>query len=435
MNGSILLIILVILALVLTVIFVFAAIKRRAIEPRVQPANDDDSAPVAALGSPNNKTPSNKDPAGGQLRKVFATVWIFGLLGMLLYSIGNGKTSLTIVLANSLLVAGGALFVGGLLGFLFGIPRTLQGDPVTGSSDEVSQNDIHYKVNTNLEQISDWLTKILVGVGLTQLAKIPKYFNELGQYLVPALGNDSASGIYGILVIVYFISTGFISGYLVTRIYLGRVFQAAEKSYLEKKIDDLQKQANLDARALEIASKLLSPTFTEKSFTEKEIDDAFAKASRSVRLNIFTEASTLRKSNRKTNKRFMEKAIPVFRALIQSETDPKDHRYWGELGFALKDKENPDYIDAQRNLTAAIDIRGDFNGHGYTLYEFCRAICNINLDANFKLGHESTETVKKVIQDDLEALKWEVGIPEFYDYGKGNPEISRWLNLNQVIIS
>jgi hypothetical protein len=435
MNPSILLVILVVLALVLTIIFVFAVIKRHAIEPWVQPAKADHITPVPAIASPDKKKSPTKDRAGTQGRQVFALVWTIGLIGMLLYSIGKENASAATIFANSLLIAGGALFIGGLLGFLFGIPRTLQEDPVAGGAGNSSRNGISYKVNTNLEQISDWLTKILVGIGLTQLAKLPIHVNHLADSLKPGLGNDPESGVYGISVIVFFISTGFLSGYMVTRIYIGRIFQAAEKSYLEKKIDEIQLQSNINAAALDIASQLLSPTTTEKSFTEKEVSDAFEKASRNVRLTIFTDAATVRKNNRKTNKKFMEKAIPVFRALIASEVEHRDHRYFGELGFALKDKENPDFLDAQKNLTAAITIRGDYNEYGYTIYEFNRAICNINLDANFKQGIESADTVKKSIREDFEALAKEVGGVEFFEYGKWNPEIKKWLTLNQIVIS
>src|SRR5215207_3296326 len=60
-------------------------------------------------------------------------------------------------------IAFGAAFgVGALVGFLFGIPRRFQregSDPALGG----------LVVNTNLEQISDWLTKIIVGVGLVEI--------------------------------------------------------------------------------------------------------------------------------------------------------------------------------------------------------------------------------------------------------------------------
>jgi len=78
-----------------------------------------------------------------------------------------------------LLVSGASFSGGGLLGFMFGIPRMITNQ---NSSDSIisgraiSQND-------NLVQISDWLTKIIVGVGLTQLYNIPKSINELGLFL------------------------------------------------------------------------------------------------------------------------------------------------------------------------------------------------------------------------------------------------------------
>src|SRR6202043_965823 len=66
---------------------------------------------------------------------------------------------------TALVIAGSAYFTGGIVGFLFGIPRTVQG---SAPSEKASQ----YKTNTNLEQVSDWLTKIIVGIGLVQIGHI-----------------------------------------------------------------------------------------------------------------------------------------------------------------------------------------------------------------------------------------------------------------------
>ncbi len=71
------------------------------------------------------------------------------------------------------LLALASLVTGLLLGFLFGIPKALQNDhPESGLQRA-------YATNTNLEQISDWLTKILVGVGLVEMGKISARFGEL----------------------------------------------------------------------------------------------------------------------------------------------------------------------------------------------------------------------------------------------------------------
>src|SRR5688500_2738159 len=71
------------------------------------------------------------------------------------------------------LLIGGAFFTaGGLIGFLFGIPKLLQNTALV--PEEVSKKTVIVH-NDNLVQISDWLTKIIVGVGLTQLTNIPHY--------------------------------------------------------------------------------------------------------------------------------------------------------------------------------------------------------------------------------------------------------------------
>ncbi len=69
-------------------------------------------------------------------------------------------------IAVALFIAGAASAAGMFVGFLFGIPRSLQREPQTGGAlNKVQSSNGQYAVNTNLEQISDWLTKIIVGVG------------------------------------------------------------------------------------------------------------------------------------------------------------------------------------------------------------------------------------------------------------------------------
>jgi hypothetical protein len=75
---------------------------------------------------------------------------------------------------TALAIAAASGLVGGLLGFLFGIPRTVQG---TGASTSGPQ----YDANTNLEQVSDWLTKILVGVGLVQIGRALPALGKLAE--------------------------------------------------------------------------------------------------------------------------------------------------------------------------------------------------------------------------------------------------------------
>ena len=105
----------------------------------------------------------------------------------------------TASIAVAVLLAGGSLLIGALLGFLFGVPRSAPpSEGKTAKSKDRTEDRTEpagdapdpnrYRPNTNLEEVSDWLTKILVGVGLTQLGTAPARAVAFGQYLGPSLG-------------------------------------------------------------------------------------------------------------------------------------------------------------------------------------------------------------------------------------------------------
>lgn len=87
-----------------------------------------------------------------------------------------------------------------------------------------------YRVNTNLEQISDWLTKILVGVGLTQIGVIPERLEAAARILAP--GDQDTSFIMAL--ILYSTASGFLLGYLWTRLVIAPMFKEANDKLREK---------------------------------------------------------------------------------------------------------------------------------------------------------------------------------------------------------
>jgi CheY-like chemotaxis protein len=97
------------------------------------------------------------------------------------------------------------------------------------------QLSLPYRANTNLEQISDWLTKILVGVGLTQLLNIPKTLQSLGSALAPALGNFTNSGLFVVAELVYFGICGFLASFLWTRVNLPKLYAQADLDSMLRK--------------------------------------------------------------------------------------------------------------------------------------------------------------------------------------------------------
>jgi hypothetical protein len=110
----------------------------------------------------------------------------------------------------SVVIGSSAFLIGGLVGFLFGIPRTVQGStPPTG--------DTQYQGNTNLEQVSDWLTKIIVGVSLVEIGRIIPALAKLAEILKAPLGGQPSSPAFGLGVVIASALTGFFFFYLWTR--------------------------------------------------------------------------------------------------------------------------------------------------------------------------------------------------------------------------
>lgn len=110
------------------------------------------------------------------------------------------------------------LAVGGLFGFLFGVPRVTLDDRVT------------HRPNSNIEVVSDWLTKIIVGVGLLQFHSLGSFLDRVSRDLGQALGGGNAAwaSAFAKALIIYFFVAGVIQGYLLTRMYLSERFEEAE---------------------------------------------------------------------------------------------------------------------------------------------------------------------------------------------------------------
>jgi len=125
----------------------------------------------------------------------------------------------------------------------------------------------------------------------------------------------------------------------------------------------------------------------------------------------------------------MERSIPVFRALIKSGVEsPVAHRYYGQLGFALKDQTTPDCTAAEEALTTAIRLRGLPEDFGYLYYELNRAMCRIMLDEAFKQGKPSDPSAKATIMADLR-IAYQFGLA---DIVQREEVLVRWRALNKV---
>jgi hypothetical protein len=150
----------------------------------------------------------------------------FGLIASILYSLSFPSAGR--VAASALVFSMAALAVGGLLGLLFGVPRTFERDTRPAGESEEPRLLPGIGANTNLEQISDWLTKILVGISLTQLGTIREGAARLFNSMAPSLGGGPNATAFAGGIVAYFSVFGFIGGWLFARLRLGAAMSQAD---------------------------------------------------------------------------------------------------------------------------------------------------------------------------------------------------------------
>ena len=124
------------------------------------------------------------------------------------------------------------LAVGSLLGFVFGIPRA-----ISATLTVAQQARTGLSANTNIEQISDWLTKLLVGVGLVELKSQPQGLSVASHFIAAGIGDDPHLVQFAAAILIFFFVEGFLGGYLATRIFFQRVFEHSDMD-LERLGDD-----------------------------------------------------------------------------------------------------------------------------------------------------------------------------------------------------
>ncbi|UWZ83104.1 hypothetical protein [Occallatibacter riparius] len=78
---------------------------------------------------------------------------------------------------------------------------------------------------TNLDQIGDWLTKLILGAGLTQIAKLPGGLDQLGTYIGSNMGSGNDFKLVAMAICVFFPACGFLFGYIWGRIFLPGAFR------------------------------------------------------------------------------------------------------------------------------------------------------------------------------------------------------------------
>jgi hypothetical protein len=222
-------------------------------------------------------------------------------------------------LATALIWAASCLIAGSAVGFLFGLPRVVDGEgspegaQPTASLDKSAAGRAAQKarpryrqlVNKNLSEISDWLTKIVVGLGLVNLKEIPDLIGQSAQVLAVGLGQvPKCTAIqcdqyaFASALIVAFCVLGFLMGYLSTRLFLAGAFQRADDPAeilveqvdlaIQRRVDEAPPSQNISASDVKLAERV-------RNFPAAQSEDSTAAALRELarrydRLRMFSLA-------------------------------------------------------------------------------------------------------------------------------------------------
>jgi hypothetical protein len=173
------------------------------------------------------------------LRLVVVTA--LGICMIVLYSLQWLDDNCIAIAGVALLSAGGSWLLGLVIGFLFGIPHLSSPNPAVGQPPTPAQqavSELKFAPSTSLEQIADWLTKIIIGLGLTELKTIPHNLNLLASYIGTGMGDEPSHKVFALSVFVYFLCCGFLFGFLWARLYMEEAFAFASyvKRFIQKMV-------------------------------------------------------------------------------------------------------------------------------------------------------------------------------------------------------
>lgn len=154
------------------------------------------------------------------------TVWI------VVYSFSTPGAHWT-YLGVGMLTSLAAFAVGCFVGFLFGIPRVVSsGQLRQAQSSSAAGMTAQAAPSTNLAEVSDWLTKLVLGAGLVQLTHLGGPIGDLIDHVAAGLHaagaaapvDEAATVMAGVILFGYSV-IGMLDGYIVTTIWYQKKLQ------------------------------------------------------------------------------------------------------------------------------------------------------------------------------------------------------------------
>lgn len=352
-----------------------------------------------------------------QALKYLLLAFMVGIIAVMIVTAGTGRWQQGIVAKSAgtgILFAGGTFAVGVLFGFLFGFPPTPssstpqpatqtsgaapQGQTVQASSGPAASPSPSVFEHTNLREISDWLTKVIVGAGLVDLQRLPAQVQKLAWFMAfytdpPRSATEYPPQAVALAILGYFSTLGVLFGYVWTRFeYLSTLYPP-----------------NRDCEAFERVDRWLKqPPGPNGDSDRAAMTNAIKSASAGAQMGILVKAEQYRSAGTEDAN---ARSLPVFQALVEADSKEGFHRNRGQYALALMARKKEDAEGAKADWKSALDLLNDAirirdqslepNWHQY---EFARAVCRIHLDEQFnqKPPKASTSEMRAAIRADLD---------------------------------
>ena len=263
----------------------------------------------------NSKTPELPVKAAIYHRALAKLLWCvaIGILAMISIATRTEHWVEGIVaraIGYGILIAGSAFISGVLAGYLFGLRPT---DNSKKSGDQSSGPP----PQTNLVEIADWLTKIILGAGLVQLTSLPgpiwKFANTMAMGVVEDPRVETPNPAIALAIMGFFSTCGLLYGYLWTRYE-----------------DAVTSDAAGDASALALVDRWLNGRPAPDDQTRLDMMDAVKSASPAAKMRIFLQAEQHRKASTED---VNDRSLPVFRALVEADPQGVVHRNRGQYAL------------------------------------------------------------------------------------------------------
>ncbi len=218
-----------------------------------------------------------------------------------------------------------ALFApGALTGFLFAVPRVRPAGNKQGPTNDDSSESPRHVINTNLEEISDWVTKTLVGLGLVELKNLPPSIDRLAARIAASLGSPGAVGVsVGLAIAVGSPTIGFFFGYIATRLMLQRDIVQSDRSVadLEQRLTSITVVQDVLSTAMEESAPAAGSSTRAFPPGQAPVDDELRKLAQDyLDVRIEDDRQRLAKKNDLVNRMVVHIAkAGISRAALAAE--------------------------------------------------------------------------------------------------------------------